>query len=92
MDRRQPPRPYGAAVATNKARRHFLSIAMLSQLDRAERHVTTEQFAAAAKIAARAVSIARRRTHRSPSGAGWHPNDLSAHSNAERKVRRWVCG
>jgi hypothetical protein len=62
MDRRQPPQLYGAAVMTSKARRHFQSIAVLSQLDRAERHATPEEFAAAAKITARAVSIARKRS------------------------------
>ena len=59
MDKRAPTRRYGATVMTNKARRHFQSIAILNELDRAERYVTPEQFASAARIAARAVSVAR---------------------------------
>lgn len=68
MDKRPPTWPYGRAVMTNKARRHFQSIAMLSELDRVERHATTEQFAAAAKLTARAVSIARKKTRSFPPG------------------------
>ena len=49
----------GAAVMTAKAHRHFQSVALLAELDRAERYATYEQFASAAKIAARAVANAR---------------------------------
>ena len=62
MDRRQPPELYGAAVMTSKAQQHFQTIAILSYLDSAERHAMPDQFAAAAKITARAVSIARKRS------------------------------
>lgn len=40
----------------------FSELALLSQLDRAERQATQEQFASAAKIATRTVSLARSRS------------------------------
>ena len=49
----------GAAVMTDKAHRHFQSVALLAELDRAERYATYQQFASAAKIAARSVANAR---------------------------------
>jgi hypothetical protein len=42
-----------------RARRHFKSIAILSELDKAESQATHDQFAVAARIAARAVCNAR---------------------------------
>jgi hypothetical protein len=49
-------------MMTSKARLHFQSIAILNELDSAERRATPEQFASAAKIAARTVSVARNRS------------------------------
>jgi len=51
-DDHSPPLP-------ERARRHFQSIAILTELDKAERRATPEQFASAARIAARAVCNAR---------------------------------
>src|SRR4029453_472029 len=53
MNERAPPRRFAATVMTSKARLHFQSIAILNELDRAERRATPEQFASAAKITAR---------------------------------------
>ena len=50
----------------SKAQLHFQSIAILNELDKAERHATREQFASAAKIAARTVSVARNRAKSPP--------------------------
>jgi len=44
---------------TSKSRLHFQSVALVSELDRAENQATPEQFASAAKITARTISIAR---------------------------------
>lgn len=52
-------RRQGATMMTYKAYRHFQSVELLAQLDRAERYATPEQFAAAARIAARSVTNAR---------------------------------
>jgi len=54
-----PPIPRDLAGLPERARRHFQSVAILNHLDRAERQATSEQFAAAARIAARAVCNAR---------------------------------
>ena len=62
MDKRGQIRQQGAKVMTEKAQRHFQSIAVLKELDQAERDATVEDFAAAAKIAARAVSNARNKS------------------------------
>ena len=62
MNERAPTRRVGATVMTSKARLHFQSIALLNELDRAERQATPEQFASAARIAARTVSVARDRS------------------------------
>ena len=62
MDERAPTRRFGATVMTSKARLHFQSIAILNELDKAERKATPEQLASAARIAARTVSIARNRS------------------------------
>ena len=59
MNEPVPFRRCAAGVMTSKARLHFQSIAILHELDRAERHATPEQFASAAKVAARTVSVAR---------------------------------
>ena len=62
MNEGAAPRRCAASVMTSKARLHFQSIAILNELDRAERQATPEQFASAAKIAARTVSVARNRS------------------------------
>jgi len=62
MHKHKPIRYRGARVMTEKARRHFQVIAILNELDRAEQHATLEQFASAARIAARLVSNARNRS------------------------------
>lgn len=62
MDERAPTRRFGATVMTSKARLHFQSIAILKEFDRAERQATPGQFASAARIAARTVSVARNRS------------------------------
>jgi len=62
MNERAPTRRVGATVMTSKARLHFQSIAILNELDRAERQATTAQFASAARIAARTVTVARDRS------------------------------
>ena len=62
MSERAPPRRFAARVMTSKALLHFQSIAILNELDRAERQATPKQFASAAKIAARTVSLARNRS------------------------------
>jgi len=59
MDKRGPfQRDPGTAMA-RRARRHFETIAILGELDRAEQRATPEQFATAARIAARILSNAR---------------------------------
>ena len=45
-----------AAAMVLRARRHFQTIAILGAFDRAEEHATAEQFAAAARVAARILS------------------------------------
>jgi len=55
MSERAPPRRSNAKVMTSNALRHFQSIAILNELDRAERQATPQQFASAAKVAARMV-------------------------------------
>lgn len=62
MDKRTWIRHHKVTVMTYKAQRHFQSVALLSGLDRAERYATFEQFASAAKIAARSISNARNRS------------------------------
>jgi len=61
MNEPAPHRRCAARVMTSKARLHFQSIAILNELDRAERQATPEQFASAARVAARTVSAARNR-------------------------------
>jgi hypothetical protein len=62
MNERDEGRRSAARLLTSKARLHFQSIAILNYLDRAEWHATAEQFAAAAKIAARTLLLARNRS------------------------------
>jgi hypothetical protein len=59
MNNKHPPVPHPLSGLPERARRHFQSVAILNHLDRAERQATPEQFAAAARIAARAVCNAR---------------------------------
>jgi len=56
---KRPPVPRDFSGLPERARRHFQSVAILNHLDRAERQATPEQFASAARIAARAVCNAR---------------------------------
>jgi hypothetical protein len=56
------PRRCAAKVMTTKARLHFQSVAILNELDKAECQATLEQFASAAKIAARTLLLARIRS------------------------------
>jgi hypothetical protein len=56
---KRPPIPGDLSGLPERARRHFQTVAILNHLDRAERQATLEQFAAAARIAARAVCNAR---------------------------------
>ena len=55
MNRRYP----SSAYLTQRARRHFETVAIVKALDRAERLATALQFATAAKIAARVMCSAR---------------------------------
>jgi hypothetical protein len=59
MDKRGPFQRTPRTAVALRAQRHFQTIALLEQLDRAERYAGTEEFAAAARIAARALSNAR---------------------------------
>jgi soluble cytochrome b562 len=59
------PFPRRLGDLPERARRHFESIAIINELDNAERHATQEQFMAAARVAARAICNARYRYHRS---------------------------
>jgi hypothetical protein len=61
MNERAEPRRCPAEVMTIRARLHFQSVAILNALDKAECQATPEQFASAAKIAARTVLSARNR-------------------------------
>jgi hypothetical protein len=56
---KRPPIPRDLSGLPERARRHFQTVAILNHLDRAERQATPEQFAVAARIAARAVCNAR---------------------------------
>ena len=59
MDKRHPfQRDVNKAIGL-RARRHFQTIAIIGALDRAEQQATVEQFASAARIAARILSSAR---------------------------------
>ena len=60
-----PPLPRHLAHLSERARRHFETIAIINELDNAERHATLEQFTAAARVAARAICNARHRFYRS---------------------------
>jgi L-fucose isomerase-like protein len=42
-----------------RTRRHFETVAIINQLEHAERYATIEQFTAAARIAARAICNAK---------------------------------
>ena len=53
---------------TLRTRRHFETVAIINQLEQAERKVTLEQFTAAARIAARAICNAKHRSL-APGGA-----------------------
>ena len=56
---KRPPIPRDFSGLPERAQRHFQTVAILNHLDRSERQATPEQFAAAARIAARAVCNAR---------------------------------
>ena len=62
MNKPVPP-PRHLAHLTERARRHFESIAIINELDNAERHATQEQFTTAARVAARTICNARYRYH-----------------------------
>lgn len=47
------------AKLSDRARRHLMSIMIIERLEAVERQATTEQFALAARIAARAIAHAR---------------------------------
>ncbi len=64
MNKPLPP-PRHLAHLSERTRRHFESIAIINELENAERHATLEQFTVAAKVAARAICNARHRYHRS---------------------------
>ena len=59
MDKQTSSPRDGASVMATRARQLFQTLAMLNALDLAELHATPEQFAAAARITARTLSIAR---------------------------------
>jgi hypothetical protein len=59
MDKRPPIPRHPSPALPERAWRHFKSVAILNELDKAERQATAEQFAAAARIAARALCNAR---------------------------------
>jgi hypothetical protein len=47
------------ARLSDRARRHLMSVLIIERLEAVERHASPEQFAAAARIAARIISQAR---------------------------------
>jgi hypothetical protein len=59
MDKRTSSLRDGAKVMATRARQLFQTLAMLDALDLAELRATPEQFAAAARMTARTLSIAR---------------------------------
>ena len=59
LDRMNADKRDPTAAMILRARRHFQTIAILGAFDRAEEHATAEQFATAARISARILSMSR---------------------------------